>query len=275
MCVCRKELQRYFESTSETKWKERGDKKVNLHIFSPFKYYALQFHILTCDYVSFYSVSRKLMVMDDIRMDQFSRFSVDKPEYGFPMPTSLSSSDSPPKNPFRFPPPPFFIPSPRISANHPTFELGESDNSLTTGSASDIEDNSDSQSDAAGLACSSIFSSDHGSHCRPNVQKESGITVLTLILLSPLNILAFSRLYHISLFHLQEVSQILALEEFLGVAIFKCDLHQFQFIVLFIQLEAMKVMAVLLAFDLRQTSCHLLVFFGTLRTARYVESLES
>lgn len=37
----------------------------------------------------------------------------------------------------------------------------------------------------------------------------------------------------------------------------------------------MKVMEVLLAFDLRLTTCHLLVSFGTLRTARYVESLEN
>ncbi|XP_026275264.1 meiosis regulator and mRNA stability factor 1 isoform X2 [Frankliniella occidentalis] len=102
-------------------------------------------------------------------------YSLDGSEFGHSIPTSLSSSDSPPKNPFRFPPPPFFAQSSRISANHISFENGESDNSLTTGSASDIEDNSDSQSDAAGLASSSIMlANDHGSHCQLYAQKESG-----------------------------------------------------------------------------------------------------
>ncbi|KAK3909373.1 Meiosis regulator and mRNA stability factor 1 [Frankliniella fusca] len=102
-------------------------------------------------------------------------YSLDGSDFGHSIPTSLSSSDSPPKTPFRFPPPPFFSQSSRISANHISFEHGESDNSLTTGSASDIEDTSDSQSDAAGLACSSIMlANDHGSHNRPHIQKDSG-----------------------------------------------------------------------------------------------------
>lgn len=126
-----------------------------------------------------FTVARKFL--DSEVEKQYSNYFLEGAELSCSIPTSLSSSDSPPKNPFRFPPPPFFASLPRISNNSISFEHGESDNSLTTGSASDIEDNSDSQSDVAGIGCSSItLGNDHGSQCRPNVNKESGTLVLAL-----------------------------------------------------------------------------------------------
>ncbi|XP_034248491.1 meiosis regulator and mRNA stability factor 1 isoform X2 [Thrips palmi] len=120
-------------------------------------------------------VARNLLGTETMEMKYYNNYGLEGGEFGCSIPTSLSSSDSPPKLPFRFPPPPFFASIPRISSNSLSFEQGESDNSLTTGSASDIEDNSDSQSDVAGLGCSSItLGNDHGSQFRPNAKKESG-----------------------------------------------------------------------------------------------------